>query len=64
MYSTAPADWAPLRRLFNVKDMIVEQEQWYTSTHRRADSGVRIFQRSISPKVNIKAGPEFELPYL
>ena len=50
-------------RLFNAKAILLEEQQWYYSTHSWEDKGVRTFPQGICPKVNLIAQLEFELAY-
>ena len=49
--------------LLNTKATIVKQ-QWYYLANSWNPSGVPIFRKVISPKVNVIAQMEFELAYL
>ena len=48
--------------LFNAKTILVEEQQWYHSTHSWAEiKGFNIFPKAINPKVNVIVRLEFEL---
>ena len=52
-----------LNRLFNAKDILLEEQQWYYLTHSWEDKGVHTFPKGICPKVNVIARLEYELAY-
>ena len=49
--------------LFDAKSIFFEEQQWYYLTYNWEDKRVHAFRNGISPKVNVKAQPEFELTY-
>ena len=52
-----------LFRLFNAKAILLEEQQWYYSTHSWEDKRVHTFPKGICPKVNVIARLEYELAY-
>ena len=49
--------------LFNVKAILIEEQQWYYLIQSWRDKRVYAFPNVISPKVNVIAQLEFELTY-
>ena len=52
-----------LRRLFNAKAILQEQQCWCYLNHRWADEEIHTFSKGISSKVKVIAPLEFELAY-
>ena len=52
-----------LRRLFNAKAILLEEQWWYYLTHSWEDKGVHTFPKDICPKVNVIARLEYGLAY-
>ena len=50
-----------LRWSLKAKAILVEEQQWYYLTYAWEVKEVHIFSKGISPKVNVKAGLEFEI---
>ena len=48
---------------FNVKSVLLEEQQCYYLTHSWEDKGVHTFPMGICPKVNVITRLEFELVY-
>ena len=52
-----------LCRLFNAKDILIEEQQLYYLTHSWEDKRVHTFPKGICLKVNVIARLEYELTY-
>ena len=52
-----------LCRLFNAKEILLEEQPWYYLTHSWKNKGFHTFPKDIYPKVNVITWLEYELVY-